>query len=375
MAQIIERGKGRYLVRVFLGRDPTSGKRKYHNKTIRGAKKQAEAYGRKIQHQVDTGVYRETGNQTVAGYLDDWLKHTARDKVRPKTLEGYRDIARTHLKPVVGEIRLEDLTPQDVQKVVTSMKEKGRSPRTIRNSVGVLRNALKRAVKHGVIPSNPAEADMVDFPKGQKRTMTVLDQEQAQGFVEAAREQGAAGALYIVLLGTGMRPGEALGLGWEHYDGKALRVERALTWARNDRDWRLAPPKTENSLRTIPLPGFAREALNEQRRRQAEQKLKAGPEWADHGLIFTGETGEPLRWRTLARREFTWILQEADLPTIRPYDLRHTCASLLLASGVNPKVVSERLGHSTVALTLNTYSAVLPGLQEEATAKLGEMIR
>jgi integrase len=373
MAQVIERGSGRYLVRVFLGRDPSTGKRNYHNKTIRGTKKQAEAYGRKIQHEVDTGVFREAAHQTVGEYLDHWMEHTAHRKVRPRTLEGYEDVLRLHVRPVVGDVPMGSLSPQDVERIVTTMEAKGRSPQTIRNALTPLRHALNHAVKHGTIPQNPATADLVDLPKKVQRKVDTLTAEEAKGFVEAAKGE-RWGALYVVLLGGGMRPGEALGLKWDDFDGKAVRIDRALVRARNGRDWRLRETKTAKSRRTVPLPGFAVNALKEFRRLQAEDKLQAGSEWNETGLIFVDEKGEPLRWRSLARATFRNILTEADLPDIRPYDLRHTCASLLLAAGVNPKIVSERLGHSTVALTLDTYSSVLPGLQEEATAKLGELL-
>ncbi|TVP49951.1 MAG: site-specific integrase [Gemmatimonadales bacterium] len=372
MAQVVQRGKGSFTVRVFLGRDPVSGKRRYFNKTIRGTKKQADAYATRLQYEVDTGTFRENSDSTVGEYLKEWLEHSAKRKVRPRTLAGYRDLVRTEILPVVGSIRLDGLTPSDVQRIVNRMEKAGKAPRTIRNAVGVLRNALMPAVTQGLVRINPALAENIELPKAVRRRLTVLDKEGARGFVEAAKEQ-RWGAVYIVLIGSGMRPSEALGLGWDDFDGKAVRIRRSIVRGRNGRDWTLQEPKTPHSRRTVPLPPFAIEALAEHRRRQAADRLQAGASWPDHGLIFVDEQGEPLRWRTMARREFSWILEEAGLPTIRPYDLRHTCASLLLSAGVNPKVVSERLGHSTVALTLDTYSSVLPGLQEEATAKLGEM--
>jgi integrase len=374
MAQVITRGRGRHLVRVFLGRDPATGRRRYHNKTIRGTKKQAEAYGRKIQTQVDSGTFREPTRQTVAEFLDHWFEHTARRRVHRETLQEYKAIAERHLKPVLGKIRLGQLTPEHVQQLVTAMEAKKRAPRTIRNAHGVLRNALSRAVREGTIPMNPASAKLVDLPKTRRRELTVLSPKEAAAFVEAARGE-RWGPLFILLLGSGMRPGEALGLQWSDFEGSSLRIRRALVRSRDGSGKRrLKEPKTRDSRRTVPLPDFALEALRTHRRRQAEEKLRAGAEYEDRGLIFADERGAPLSWRRLTKYEFPWILEEAGLPKIRAYDLRHTCATLLLSAGVNPKVVSERLGHTTVTLTLDTYSSVLPGLQEDATAKLGAML-
>ena len=138
MARIIKRGTNRYLVKVFLGRDG-SGKRSYHAKTIRGTKKQAEAYGTRIQHAFDTGTFREDAVETVGDFLTRWLDETAKRRVRPRTYEGYKEIIEIHLRPVVGRVRLSELTHEHVHKLVVRMEEDGKAPGTIRNSVGVLR--------------------------------------------------------------------------------------------------------------------------------------------------------------------------------------------------------------------------------------------
>lgn len=373
MAQVIDRGPGRWLVRVFLGRDP-KGKRVYHNKTIRGPKKAATKYATKVQGEVDAGTFGDAqeSKETVAEFLDYWLDHTAARKVTEYTLRDYRALAGRYLKPVLGHVVLTRLEPSDVQELVTHLEEKGLSPRTVRYAQGILRNALNKAVREGKIPSNPAAAVLIDLPKSETRELTVLSPEDARAFVAAARED-RWGALWILLLGTGARPGEALGLKWEDFDGTRIRIQRALVRDRSGGGWKLKEPKTKKSRRTVPLPQAAIEALRTHRKRQAEEKL-AATEYTDHGFIFADLKGGPLNWGNVTREHFYDIRTQARLPAIRPYDLRHSCASLLLAGGVNPKVVSERLGHSTVVLTLDTYSAVLPGLQEEATAKLDDVL-
>lgn len=173
MAQISERGKGRFLVRVFLGRDAVSGKRRYHNKTIRGTKTQGRTYATKIQAQVDIGTFAEPSRQTVAEFMEAWLEHTAPRKVRPYTLADYKAITKRYIDPVLGGVRLGRLTPSDVQKLVTHLEAKDLSPRTVRYTVGILRNALNIALRDGRITSNPASAKLLDLPKSRRRELTV----------------------------------------------------------------------------------------------------------------------------------------------------------------------------------------------------------
>ena len=374
MAQIVNRGTGRWLVRVFLGRDE-AGKRRYHNHTVRGTKKDAARYARRIQTEVDTGEFFEkpkNSAETVSVFLERWLRHTAGRKVSQYTLEDYRRQVARYINPVLGDVLLHKLAPADVERLVASMEERGLAPRTIRYAQGVLRNALNKAVREGAIATNPASANLIDLPKGRKRTLTVWSAAEARRFIEAASTSRWA-ALWIVLLGSGARPGEVLGLTWDDFDGKSIRIRRALVRDRRGGGWHLKEPKTKQSRRTVPLPSTAAAALRAHRVTQAAEKL-AATEYADHGLIFADEHGEPPVWDYLGRLDFPDIVTQAGLPRIRPYDLRHTCASLLLAGGVNPKIVSERLGHSTIMLTLDTYSAVLPGLQEEATERLNELL-
>ena len=375
MAQIINRGPKTYLIRVFLGRDPDTGKRRFQNQTFRGLKKSAKKRADRIEEQVSDGTWNPNGcpsDQTVKDFLEYWLDHTAARKVADYTLVDYRALTARYLVPLLGDMKLGDLAPADVQRLITDLEGRGLSPRTVRYAHGVLRNALNKAVREGTIPSNPASAKMVDLPKRETRELTVLSPDEAKAFIEAANEDRWA-ALWILLISSGARPGEALGLKWDDFDGKNIRIQRALVRDRKGGGWTLKEPKTKKSRRTVPLPAVASQALKDHRRRQAAEKL-AGGDYSDERFIFADETGGPLAWDEIARQHFGDLLTQGNLPTLRAYDLRHTCASLLLAAGVNPKIVSERLGHSTVVLTLDTYSSVLPGLQEEATELLGAVL-
>jgi integrase len=167
---------------------------------------------------------------------------------------------------------------------------------------------------------------------------------------------------------TGMRLGELLGLRWQAISGTDLEVRVALM--RVGGSWSLSAPKTPKSRRRIALSMTAREALKRQRRLQAEARLRAGPAWTDHGLVFTDEFGEPLTGSRITERRLRPLLRREGLPPIRFHDLRHTAATLMLTAGVNPKVVSEMLGHTSVAITLDRYSHVMPTMQAEAVRRL-----
>ena len=369
--QIVQRGKKTYLVRVFLGRD-SDGKRRYHNKTIHGNKKEAQAYLNKVLREKDIGDFVEPSTVSTEEFLRRWLETAVQPRVRQKTYDSYRWLVEKYILPALGMRKLSAITPLEVQKFYNALQEeKGLSPRTIRLTHSVLRNALDQAIKWRILQHNPCEH--ADLPRKSSEEMRCLSPAEARQFMEAA--QGTRyGVLFETLLVTGMRPSEALGLKWGDidWDRQRLHVQRALE---NSSDgWNLQEPKTRRARRTIPFPSSLATALRQQRKEQAEGQLQAGQDWQEHGLVFTDSNGNPVNYRNLTRRYFKPLLMEADLPNIRLYDLRHTAATLLLSAGENPKVVSERLGHASVSLTLDTYSHVLPDMQERAASRLQQML-
>lgn len=237
----------------------------------------------------------------------------------------------------------------------------------------MLRQALKQAVRWRLLPVNPA-AD-VDLPKWKKREMRAMSPEEAERFRRAC-EGRPMGLLFSFLLATGLRPGEALGLRWRDCELEARQVRVTQTLVRlKSGAWEFRPPKTRTSRRTVPVPRSLARELLEHRRRQAARRLAKGPKWQDHDLVFSGLQGQPIDAHNLGTRYFKAILKVARLShELRVYDLRHSCATLLLAAGEHPKVVAERLGHATTTLTLDTYTHVLPGMQERATERLEEML-
>ncbi len=202
-----------------------------------------------------------------------------------------------------------------------------------------------------------------------------LSAPEARVLLEAARDNRLE-ALYVLAVHTGMRRGELLGLKWEDVDldSSTIRVRRTLTRVENGRRLALGEPKTKKSRRTVRLTPRAVEALRCHRARQAEEKLKTGGIYEDQGLVFAGEVGNLINPSNLRQRSFAPLLRRAGLPQITFHDLRHTCASLLFQRNVHPKFVQELLGHASVAITLDTYSHMLPGMGGEAADAIDEAL-
>ncbi len=247
----------------------------------------------------------------------------------------------------------------------------GRSKRTAQYIHSVLHRALGQAARQGLVARNVA--DFVELPRVERHEVAVLDPGQARQFERAASEDPNEG-LYVLAITTGMRQSELLGLRWRDVDLERGFLSVTNTLVKPGRCPVFGPPKTRKSRRRINLTDKAINALQRLRARQAKCRLKGGGgKWAEFGLVFTNRCGGPMDGTNLTERGFRRLLTRAGLPRIRFHDLRHTAATLLLIKGVHPKVVADILGHSSVAVTLDVYSHVLEGLQEEAVAALNEV--
>jgi integrase len=266
------------------------------------------------------------------------------------------------LLPIVGHMRLTALTPQAVQAAYAALLHKGLSRRSVEQTHTVLHRALRQAVLWGLMLRNPTEA--VTVPRPTQREMHTLTEDEVGRLFETTRGHRLH-ALWVLLATTGLRLGEARGLLWSDIDfaNGRLVVNRALQ-RQTGTGYVFVEPKTARSRRTVYLAPGALRALSEHRRRQVEDQLAAGPEWNNTGLVFTTAVGQPADG-TWATKWFHRALDQAGLPHVRIHDLRHTTATHLLRRGVHPKVVQELLGHSTISLTLDTYSHVAPALHAE----------
>jgi integrase len=364
--QIIKRGDN-WQVRVYTGRGP-DGRREYVNRTIKGNKKDAQDYLSETLSSISRGTYAAPTRLTLADYLDKWLT-ASKARVRPATLASYTFLADNYIKPHIGTMRLSDVRSLHVQALYAKLGELKLGPRSIKYTHSVLSGALKQAVKWNMLAVNPANG--ATLPRQERREMQAFNHKQAQIFL-AACERDTCGVALALGLVTGMRPAEYLGIQWADVDLERgqVAVTHSLVWGKGE-GWSLTEPKTVRSRRTIPLPASMVRLLVDHRRQQNEARLKAGKEYENHGFVFAMPHGAPVRLRYLDRYHYKPTLKRAGLSaTMRVYDLRHTSATLLLADGENVKVISERLGHASVTLTLDIYAHVLPGQQEAASAKL-----
>jgi len=292
----------------------------------------------------DSGVVYDSEGLTVEGYLVEWLR-SVRGTVRERTWKRSEEVVRLHIVPALGKTRLDRLSALQLQALYRSKLGSGLSARTVRMVHTTAHKALKQAVRWSLIPRNVAEA--VDPPRERATEIRPLDEGQVKGLLRAVRGERFE-ALYVLAVTTGMRSGELLGLRWEDVDLQAGTVQVRRTVFNG----RVEAPKTAKARRNIKLNRASIAALC--------QHPRTG-EW-----VFCNGVGGPLSVHNLHNRSWKPLLKKAGLPDMRFHDLRHTAATLLLTKGVHPKVVQEMLGHSSISITLDTYSHVLPNMQGEA---------
>jgi integrase len=282
------------------------------------------------------------------------------------TYAGYKVNVEKHLIPILGRLRLDQLTPQHVQDMINNRLAAGFSPKTVTYIHQVLRTALGMAIRWEMVSRNVAK--LVDRPRIEQKPIDPLTPSEVRRFLASVRGH-RLDALFSVAVALGLRQGEALGLRWDDVDFEAgtLRVRNQLQ--RIDQRLTLVPPKTAKSRRTLVMPAVIVEGLRAHEKRQVTDKLWAGSKWTENGLVFTNRFGGPLQARRVIG-EFHSALHEAGMRHIRFHDLRHSCATLLLVQGVSPRVVMEVLGHSEIALTMNAYSHVVPELRREAAQRM-----
>lgn len=271
-----------------------------------------------------------------------------------------------------GGRRLQSLTPAMLNRLYGELGEH-LAPRTIRGVHTVLRQALADAVAWQRLPRNPADrakppslASLDEIPP---RTWSAR---QLDDFLEHVRGDRLYAA-WRVLAMTGLRRGELLGLSWDAVDLDTGRLAITRTLIEGKGAPRFSEPKTKRGRRSVALDPTTVEVLREHRQRQLDERLDWGPAYRDHGLVFAREDGTPIWPRTFSR-SFDHHVRDAGLPKVRLHDLRHTHATLALEAGVHPKVVQERLGHSTIAITLDVYSHAIPGTEEDAAAKIAALL-
>ncbi len=362
--QIIPRGDHRWLVRIFLGLDPETRRRRYSNRTLRGSFRSAQHYLSGRLAECEQGRELAGEDLTLNQYLDRWLDLAARPKLRAKSFRDYRALLGRYIRPSLGERRLLSLAPLDIQGVVHSMHASGLSPRTVQYAHAVLHAALEQAVGWRLIATNPARG--VAIPKATRGEMRVLSPDEARRFLDHALRT-KYGVLFALALTTGMRPSEYLALRWSdiHWQDETATIVRTLV---KGSGWSFSPTKRPSSRRQVKLETWVASQL-----RQLQALDTARPNSDAARQIFKTRCGRPMNSDYLAR-EFKRLLSEAGLPRMRLYDLRHSAATLALAAGVRAKVVSEQLGHASSSFTLAVYAHVLPHMQADAAKRVAALL-
>jgi integrase len=303
------------------------------------------------RNELREGTWAKDDTLTVAGFFDRFLNDTLKFKVKANTFESYSDIVRLHIKPALGKIRLINLRPYHLPELYKQKIESGLSNRSVQYIHAVIHRRLNQAYKWGIVSRNVA--DLVVAPRPQKKEMKVFNPQECRLFLDAVKNDRLY-SLYAVAIGCGLRLGELLALNWEDVDfeNSTVSIKRALQKVKNKNI--IGEPKSDKARRLVSLPSFVLEALKKNR---------------GTGLMFATRNGTYFSHRNIDRH-FRGILVKSGLPKIRFHDLRHTFASIMLSQNVHPKTVQEALGHSSIVLTMDTYSHVMPGMQKEAASKL-----
>lgn len=331
-------------------------------------------------HEYKQGTLVAGSNQTLKQFLEQWLQ-AKRMELKDGTYRYYKGYVETHILPALGHLKLQKVNDAHLQSFYAALlekktyRDKNLSPNTVRLIHSILHEAFDAAVRAKKVAANPCS--LVTPPRSTKKELRYLTAEQALHLLEVAgTRQHRLECLLILALTTGMRQGELLALHWSDIDFArgTVHVARSLAYHHSPQgtrhQYQEAEPKTANSRRTIPLPDVALRALQAHRLKQVEERLHA-PTWKIHNLVFTNQYGGYLN-QSILRHEVKQLLHEAELPALRFHDLRHSAATILISMGVNSRVVQERLGHSTISITLRVYGHVTESMQRDAMQKLDE---
>lgn len=386
--QVIPKGEGKWLVRWYVGRD-AAGKRVYNSETVHGTHAIAQRTLRGKLVAKDQGTLVATTKQTLCAYLtglpttkdvletlkakkslQGWVGN--KKKISAKTRHDYQQRIVQDILPTLGHLPLAKVSSSHCEALVAAMETKDHSPRTMQYTLSVLKQALGHAVRDRLIGHNPAE--FIETPTVVKAPKVTLPTDRIRVLLESPTLPIERKARWAVAFSTGMRPQEYLALSWDDalLTDHAIIVRRALVEV-TPGHWIIGPTKTKESHRTIPVPPAVIELLKEHRKIQREAILKQGAAYTRNNLIFAGPTGWP--WDLSAvRRQFKADCKAHQLPVVKLYATRHSHATALLGANVHPKVMQERLGHSTIRHTMDSYTDVLPSMQQEASNAVGSLL-
>ena len=373
---IKKRGKN-WSVIIELPKDTVTGKRKQKWYTVKGNKSEAEKFLTEKLRELDTGIFTDNKKMKFGEYLDYWLKEYCYNNLSINTVEGYEQYIEKHIKPILGNIELEKLKPLQLQNFYSEKlkngklnKKGGLSKQTVRSLHRIIHRALTQAVKWQLVIRNVS--DCVEPPKPVKYEAKFLNDEQTNILIEKSKTSDIYIPVIIAIY-TGMRRGEVLGLTWKNinFEKKYIRVMQELSCTKQG--LKILPPKTKKSVRNIAIPDTLIKILKNHRAKQTKNRLLLGKEYFCTDMVCTYPNGK-LFYPKRFSAKFHELLEKNNLPIIRFHDLRHSHASLLVKLGIQPKVISERLGHSNIGITMDLYSHLYEEADREVADEFDKII-
>lgn len=357
--------------RYTTGYDPGTGKqiqRSISGKTQKEvAKKLKEATAA-----IDAGTYTAPSKMTIGEWLDIWTAEYL-GGVKPRTVDLYKGVVKSRLKPGIGALRLEVLTPHAVQSYYNGLSKEGLAPKTVKNIHGILHKALQQAVSNSYIRTNPADSCIL--PRAVRKELKPMDEDMITAFLKIVKGHQYE-ELFKVTLFTGMREGEVLGLMWDCIDltKGTVTIDKQLQMIRGSKGQYQIVPTKNSKGRTISIAPFVVDTLRRVKHQQLENRLRYGESWEDSGFVFTNELGYHLSASTVYK-SFKKVMQDIGSPETRFHDLRHSYAVASIRSGDDIKTVQENLGHATAAFTLDVYGHVTEKMKKDSAARMEQFIR
>ena len=374
---IREKRPGVFEIKFDFGNDPVTGKRRTKYASIKGNRREAEKELRKRLREIDTGDFVEPSKITVKILLEHWIDHIRPPKIAPKTFERYEQLINNNILPTLGEKKLDQLKGIHIDGAWSKLLHEGRkdgkgglAPQTVKHCHRLLKQALGQAVRWQLISRNPADA--LETPRVIKKAINVLDAEQTIALLDAIRETQFYMPTLIAVM-NGLRRGEVLALRWKHLDFDSGDMAVLQSLEQTKKGIRFKETKSKKP-RHVVMPSLLISELQKHKLEQAEALLKLGIRQTGDTLVCCRYDGEPMNPENLSR-QFPIAVVEAGLPRITFHTLRHSHATQMLTNGTHMKVASERLGHSSIGITMDLYSHILPGMQEEAAERVDNALR
>ena len=362
--------------RYTAGYDPGTGKQIQRSITGKTQKEVAQKL-KAVTTAIDDGTYTAPSKMTVGQWLDIWTAEYL-GAVKPRTVDSYKTIVKTHLKPGLGAIKLESLAAHTIQNFYNNLSAATKdrdalSPKSVKNVHGILHKALAQAVANGYIRFNPT--DPCVLPKIIKKELKPLDEAHIAAFLRAIKGHRFE-YLFMITIFTGMREGEVLGLQWDCVDLEKCRItiNKQLQKVRGSGGEYILAPTKNGKGRTIAIAPSVVSALQHVRMQQLENRLRYGECYEKNGFVFTDELGRHLKHQTVYL-DFKRIMVEIGSPDTRFHDLRHSYAVASIKSGDDIKTVQENLGHATAAFTLDVYGHVTDQMKQASAARMEQFIK